>query len=111
PKHLNKMPDELLSPEYATAIGLLLYEAGDYTEYELDRSKQMLHSKEYRPKESLSDIAINSGVSQEQPKISVSKPSFEEEAVNDLFADLSKEPTKNNNNPVQSFVDWAKKIF
>lgn len=111
PLYLNKMPSELNSAEYATAIGLLLYEAGHYTEYELDRTKNMLHSKEYKAKESLSDIAINSTLGAEKPKISVSQPTMDEQMVNELFADLSKEPTKNPNNPVQSFMDWAKKIF
>ena len=111
PQKLRKMPVELNSPEYVTAIGLLLYEAGEFTEYELDRKKNMLHSKDYIPKESLSDIAINNTLSQQKPKISVSQPSFEEQSANDLFADLSKEQTNNHSNPVQSFVEWAKKIF
>jgi cell division protein FtsA len=111
PRALRKMPTELDSPEYVTAIGLLLYETGEFTEYELDRKKSMLHSKEYTPKESLSDIAINSTLSQQKPKISVSQPSFEEQSANELFAELSKEQTKNQNNPIQSFIEWAKKIF
>ncbi|MCK4442288.1 MAG: hypothetical protein KAU90_09800, partial [Sulfurovaceae bacterium] len=77
---------------------------------ELERHKQMLHSKEYKPKESLRDIAINNNVSEIKPKISVSKPSFTQKSENELFADLSKEPVKDNN-PVHSFVEWAKKIF
>jgi len=111
PRELNKMSNELLFPEFSTAVGLLLYGAGEYTEYELDRAKQMLHSKEYVPKESLSDIAINNNLSQPKPKISVSQPSFTEKSEHDLFADLSKESVKDNSNPVQSFMDWAKKIF
>ncbi|NOZ90586.1 MAG: cell division protein FtsA [Epsilonproteobacteria bacterium] len=110
PKYINKTSNELLSAEYSVAIGLLLYEAGYNTEYELERHKQMLHSKEYIPKESLRDIAINS-TSDIKPKISVSQPSFTEKSESELFADLSKEPVKNNNNPMHSFVEWAKKIF
>ena len=108
PRPLKKMSDELNSAEYVTAIGLLLYEAGEYTQYELDRTKKMLHSKDYVPKESLSDIAIHGNP---KPKIAVSTPSFEEKSTHDLFTDLTKEPVTNNNNPVQSFMDWAKKIF
>jgi cell division protein FtsA len=109
PKYINKTSNELLSVEYSVAMGLLLYEAGYNTEYELERHKQMLHSKEYKPKDSLRDIAINSE-SEMKPKISVSKPLFTEKSENELFADLSKEPVKDNN-PVHSFVEWAKKIF
>ncbi|MBD3794148.1 MAG: cell division protein FtsA, partial [Campylobacterales bacterium] len=110
PKRLNKMPEELYLAEYATAIGLLIYEAGGHTEYELDRTKTMLHSKEYTRKESLRDIAINSTASHESPKISVSQTS-EEQSISDLFADLSKAPTKKTDSPLQSFMEWAKKIF
>jgi cell division protein FtsA len=110
-QYLNKISNELLSTEYSVAIGLLLYEAGYNTEYELERNKQMLHSKEYRPKDSLDDIALNAVLSGVKPKISVSQPTFNDKKESELFADLSREPIKENNNPIQSFVEWAKKIF
>jgi hypothetical protein len=71
----------------------------------------MLHSKEYRPKDSLDDIALNAVLSGVKPKISVSQPTFNDKKESELFADLSREPIKENNNPIQSFVEWAKKIF
>ncbi|SFV66598.1 Cell division protein FtsA [hydrothermal vent metagenome] len=108
PPYINKISNELLSAEYSVAVGLMLYEAGYNTEYELERNKQMLHSKEYIPKDSLSDIASITGI---KPKIHISESSFEEKEANELFADLSREPVKDNSNPVQSFVEWAKKIF
>jgi len=114
PTNISNTIDDLNSPEFATVIGLLQYESGKHTEYELDGSKTMLHSKEYKHKESLQDIAgfeeINSIV---KPKISVSTPSFNDENdnSNDLFKDLSQEPKKNQNNPLDNFMDWAKKIF
>jgi len=111
PQYIYKASNELLSVDYSTAIGLLLYEAGYNTEYELERHKQMLHSKEYVPKDSLRDIAINSSSANLKPKISVSQPSFSNKSESDLFADLSKEPVKDNSNPMHSFVEWAKKIF
>jgi len=108
PSYINKISNELLSADYSVAIGLLLYEAGYNTEYELERNKQMLHSKEYIPKDSLSDIASITGV---KPKISVTEFAPKEKEANELFADLSREPIKNNSSPVQSFVEWAKRIF
>jgi len=112
PQYIHKSSNELLSVEYSTAMGLLLYEAGYNTEYELERHKQMLHSKEYKPKESLKDIAINSSSADLKPKISVSEPSFSTKSSDsDLFADLSREPVKDNSSPLHSFVEWAKKIF
>jgi len=114
PTNIFNISEALNSPEFSTVIGLLHYESGKHTEYELEGSKTMLHSKEYKHKESLQDITgfqdlnLNS-----KPKISVSTPSFNEVKDNsiDLFKDLSQEPKKNQNNPLDNFVDWAKKIF
>jgi len=114
PNNINNIIDDLNSPEFSTVIGLLQYESGKHTEYELEGSKTMLHSKEYKHKESLQDIAgfedIDSTI---KPKISVSTPSFNDEknSSNDLFKDLSQESKKNQNNPLDNFMDWAKKIF
>ena len=112
PRTLNRMIEELDSAEYVTAIGLLFYEAGEYTQYELDRSKKMLHSKEYIPKDNVTDIVTGlNSMNNPKPKIAVSQPSFDDKPTNDLFTDLTKESVSNNNNPVQTFMDWAKKIF
>ncbi|NPA61746.1 MAG: cell division protein FtsA, partial [Epsilonproteobacteria bacterium] len=114
PRYIDKMSDELLSPEYSTTIGLLLYEAGYNTEYELERTKHMLHSKDYVPRgDSLRDIAINSGIESMKPKVSVPQQnSFgQPKEGSDLFSDLGRESEKSGSNPLQSFVEWAKKIF
>jgi len=114
PTNISNTIDDLNSPEFSTVIGLLQYESGKHTEYELEGSKTMLHSKEYKHKESLQDITgfddINNTV---KPKISVSTPSFNDEndSSSDLFKDLTQEPKKNQNNPLDNFMDWAKKIF
>lgn len=114
PTNIFNISEALNSPEFSTVIGLLHYESGKHTEYELEGSKTMLHSKEYKHKESLHDIRSFQDLdSNSKPKISVSTPSFNDEKDNsiDLFKDLSQEPKKNQNNPIDNFVDWAKKIF
>ena len=110
PEHVSIVSQDLNSSEFSTAIGLLYHETGRHTEYELEGSKNMLHSKDYQEKESLQDISMRS-VS--KPKISVSTPSFndEKENQNDLFKDLSHEPKKDQNNPLNNFMQWASKIF
>ncbi|CAA6814789.1 MAG: Cell division protein FtsA [uncultured Sulfurovum sp.] len=114
PSNTHNISEDLNSPEFSTVIGLLQYESGKHTEYELEGSKTMLHSKDYKPKDSLQDIASlqNTELTQ-KPKISVSTPSYKDEKTNnvDLFKDLSQEPKKNQNNPLQNMMDWAKKIF
>ena len=108
PENTLNVMDDLNLPEFSTAIGLLYYASGEHTEYELDGSKNMLHSKEYKPKNSLQDIA---NYDMAKPKVSVSTPSFNDEVEDDLFRDLSKEPKKDQTNPLQNFVQWASKIF
>ena len=114
PTNITNISEDLNSPEFSTVIGLLQYESGKHTEYELEGSKTMLHSKEYKHKDSLQDIANLQNIDNlQKPKISVSTPSFkdEKESNADLFKDLSQEPKKNQNNPLDNFMDWAKKIF
>ena len=114
PNGISNITEDLNSPEFSTVIGLLQYESGKHTEYELDGSKTMLHSKDYKHKESLQDItSFENPELSSKPKISVSMPNFNEnkESSNDLFKDLSKESKKNQSNPLDNFMDWAKKIF
>jgi len=108
PKNILNVMDDLNLPEFSTDIGLLYYGSGKHTEYELDGAKHMLHTKDYKPKNSLQDIA---NYDTTKPKVSVSTPSFNDKVDNDLFKDLSQEPKKDQNNPLQGFMDWAKKIF
>jgi len=114
PSNISNIVDDLNSPEFSTVIGLLQYESGKHTEYELEGSKTMLHSKEYKHKESLQDIAGFGDIdAMIKPKISVSTPSYgdDKESDSDLFKDLSQEPKKNQNSPIDGFMNWAKKIF
>jgi len=111
PENATMVSDNLNSSEFSTAIGLIYHETGKHTEYELEGSKNMLHSKDYQATESLQDITMSNII---KPKISVSTPSFSDEKEsnnNDLFKDLSHEPKKDPNNPLQNFMQWASKIF
>jgi cell division protein FtsA len=110
PEHVNTVSEDLNSSEFSTAIGLIYHGTGQHTEYELEGSKNMLHSKDYQAKESLQDISMSN---MSKPKISVSTPSFSDEKENnhDLFKDLSQEPKKDQSNPLNNFMQWASKIF
>jgi len=111
PENATMVSANLNSSEFSTAIGLIYHETGKHTEYELEGSKNMLHSKDYQETESLQDITMSNII---KPKISVSTPSFSDEKEsnnNDLFKDLSHEPKKDPNNPLQNFMQWASKIF
>jgi cell division protein FtsA len=46
PKEMNGLFDNLRSPEYSSAVGLVLYAASAYTLYEIDVNKRVRHSNE-----------------------------------------------------------------
>lgn len=85
---------DILDPTYSTAIGLILYGSGKYTNYELDANKKLKHSqnkitehsKLYDLKESndLSDLNVsvkNEENKQEKIDIKLKKNTFTEKAV------------------------------
>jgi len=46
PQQLKGLFDNLKGPENSTVIGLILYKAGQHTQYEIDNNKRLLHHKE-----------------------------------------------------------------
>jgi cell division protein FtsA len=111
PQYIQKASKDLLSVEYSTAIGLLLYEAGYNTEYELERHKQMLHSKEYLPKDDLGDLKTTFNGSSDSDLSSKASTKPSSTSTGEHLFDALKEPERETSNPMQSFVEWAKKIF
>lgn len=98
--------DGLSSPEFSTAIGLLRYEAGYHTQYEFDINKKMLHSKEYKPKESLRNVELP-----QQPVVKQGTLNSSELENNDLFLNLPEHNSSGKKGLFQNFTEWASKIF
>ena len=46
PKEMDGLFDNLRSPEYSSAVGLVMYAASAYTQYEIDVNKRVRHSNE-----------------------------------------------------------------
>ena len=114
PQTLEGMFDEFKDPAYATAVGLLLYKAGNHIEYEIDFSQEMLHSKaEYS--EDLSDLNLSAEHSkktpaqpQESAEVSTSKRK-EPSTINlDDFAVTEEEHAVS---PAQKLTNWFKQLF
>jgi len=124
PRELGGMYDELKDPAFSTVIGLLLYQAGEHTQYEIDYSKTLLHHKEVQTA-NVTDIA---DIGKEQEPLELPrrrerereeidlgldlgegrKPTVDFEGEGDLFASISK---KREGNPFSRFVNWAKQLF
>jgi len=106
PEDIGGFSDGLSSPEFATAIGLLRYEAGYHTQYEFDINKKMLHSKEYKPKESLRNVELP-----QQPVVKQGTLNTHESNENDLFLNLPDNSNNAQKGIFQNFIEWASKIF
>jgi len=118
-KNIEGLFDELKDPAFSTVLGLLLYKAGEHTQYEIDFQQKLLHSKEIQ-EESLSDIKIGNTINEvEDIKLAKQKKEFKLESKQkktsvdpDAFSfedlpDISEE----NNNPIKKLSNWAKQLF
>ncbi len=114
PRELEGLFDELKDPSFSTAVGLLLYKAGEHTEYEIDFKQELLHSKSVY-EESLNDIKIANTINEvEDKKAAQKEPNQQEETDTELdafsFEDLP-DIGKENTNPVKKIVNWARQLF
>lgn len=118
PKNINGLFDELKDPAYSTVVGLLLYNAGEHTQYEINFKQELLHSK-IEHQEDLSNIKIGHTIndpketllvkSQKQVK-EAKKPKENSEESVITFDDLS-DLGHENKNPFKKLANWARQLF
>jgi cell division protein FtsA len=123
PRELGGMYDELKDPAFSTVVGLLLYQAGEHTQYEIDYSKTLLHHKEnavpdvtdIREMGSEREEEESTGVSQtrkeKKSEIDLSLPGKGRKAEIDEESLLPSDFRKRDGNPFSRFVNWAKQLF
>ena len=115
--------DELKDPAYSTVLGLLLYSAGEYTQYEINFQQELLHSKDIN-EENLSDIKIKNTINEVEDiksakhkkdeainthKDEGNKTSFDKE--NAFSFDDLPNISEEYNNPIRKLTNWAKQLF
>ncbi len=113
PKDIGGLFDELKDPAFSTAIGLILYKAGKHSEYEIDYSGTLLHSKDI-VKDDLGDISLSSQnksiksvpLSDPEPQ----KPKPKQKDDNFTFEDLPN-MDYGKENPFKKIAIWAKQLF
>ena len=124
PRELNGMYDELKDPAFATVIGLLLYQAGEHTRYEINYNKELLHRKETVAHD-VTDIGDLSSEPATEEKPKSSKKGKAKDAEFDLTLPgqsgkgglelddnlLPSNFKKRDGNPFSRFVNWAKQLF
>lgn len=118
PHNVNGLFEELKDPAYSTVVGLLLYNAGEHTQYEINFQQELLHSKEEHH-DDLSNIKIGhpskhteETAETKSQKIAINskklKESPEETSITfDDLPDLGHE----NKNPIKKLANWARQLF
>ena len=114
PREIDGLFDELKDPACATVIGLLLYKAGEHTQYEIDFQQELLHSKNVRT-DDLGDIKISNTVKEtevkrEEKRQQKQKEDLPEESDNIIFDDLP-DIGADKQNPIKKLTNWAKQLF
>jgi len=117
PRNVNGLFDELKDPAFSTVVGLLLYNAGEHTQYEINFKQELLHSKtEYQ--EDLSNIKIGTPMNDAEETVTkshkqvkeVKKPKERTEASVISFDDLP-DLGHENKNPFKKLSNWARQLF
>ncbi len=113
PSNIGGLFEELKDPSFSTVVGLLLYQAGKHTQYEINFQKELLHSKTTE-NESLIDIKIGHHTHDIENKneLKIEKRSKETpDDSNAISFDELPDIGNENNNPFKKFGNWAKQLF
>ncbi len=103
PKEMHGLFDNLRSPEYSSAIGLVIYAASAYTLYEIDVNKRVRHSNEVFEEQHTVNL-VN------EPEIPV--PPFQQEKKEIMVnIGLKKEKKKDEAGIFSKFWNWATQLF
>ncbi|MCW8894308.1 cell division protein FtsA [Sulfurimonas sp.] len=104
PKEMDGLFDNLRSPEYSSAIGLVMYAASSYTQYEIDVNKKVRHTNETPMQDSSIDLT-------EDPEL----PSYETQEnskVEKMVTLASKKDKKSDEaGTFSKFWNWATQLF
>lgn len=103
PKEMHGLFDNLRSPEYSSAIGLVIYAASAYTLYEIDVNRRVRHSNEVFEEQ----LPINLVNEREIPV-----PPFQQEKKEMMVnIGLKKEKKKDEAGVFSKFWNWATQLF
>jgi cell division protein FtsA len=118
PDHINGLFDELKDPAFSTVVGLLLYQAGEHTEYEINFKQELLHSKTEH-QEDLSNIKIGNPMheanetagTKSQRAVKEVKKQKEDPEVSVISFDELPDLGHENKNPIKKVGTWLKQLF
>jgi len=122
PREMTGLTDELRDSAFSTVIGLLLYQSGEHTQYEIDNDKNMLHNKSETPEQGLKDIRLDTdkkettkNKNEEYSRDTIGNKvlqdaEFGEDSDTFSFDDLPR-PDKSEVSLISRFTTWAKQLF
>ncbi len=105
PKEIDGMFDELKDPSCSAIIGMLLYQLGSFTEYEIDSNRNLLTNKEELADRNLKNIQRNEEVAKPEENYKIED---EEAKTKSEIADFAKNDTQKS---LKKFWQWATKLF
>lgn len=106
PKEMDGLFDNLRSGEYSSAIGLIMYGAKAYTQYEIDVNKQVRHSNEAPIEET--HVDFNKEPIENEIPI---PPAMEEEKKDAMVTIMEKEKKSDEAGSLSKFWNWATQLF
>jgi len=113
PREIEGLFDELKDPACSTVVGLVLYRAGEHTQYEINFQQELLHSKDAQT-DDLTDINLGHATQHPKDEIEVKKTkakpepkAAEDSIIFDELPDLGNE----GSNPFKKLANWAKQLF
>jgi cell division protein FtsA len=124
PREIGGMTEDLKDPAFSTVVGLLMYQSGKHTQYEINNDKEMLHSKIDAQDIELRNIKLNEekkSTMVEHKRVETQSHSSatrraarnsEHESTNDSFSfdDLPK-PEQSDGNIITKTSNWLKQLF
>ena len=112
PQDIEGLFEELKDPAYSTVVGLLLYKAGQHTQYEINFNSEMLHSKSHHT-DNLNDLKLETPeetAAAAPVTHEVTHHEEQEEGSTIIFDDLP-DPHAEKSGPITKLKNWAKQLF
>lgn len=108
PKEMNGLFENLRSPQYSSAVGLVLYAASAYTPYEIDANKRIRHSNETPPEDTSVNLSEDLGVAL---PIQAENDEVKEKMVSIIGAKGKKDKGEKEAGTISKFWNWANQLF
>jgi cell division protein FtsA len=105
PKEMNGLFENLRTPEYSTAIGLIMYSASAYTPYEIDVNKKVRHANEIPS--SQSSVHFND----DTVEIPVAQMETEKKKEKMVIIPSEKSKKSDEAGTFSKFWNWATQLF